>query len=100
MKLFFKKIFLFIKKYWFIIATISSILLFLLIKIFNTVDKDEINQKVETIKKENDEVIKHVNEEIKEIDKKVEQIKKDREEIIKRKKERDKKANDIFNVRD
>jgi Skp family chaperone for outer membrane proteins len=94
-----KKIFLFIKKYWFIILTVLGIIFFLLIKIFSDFHtKGEIELKVEEIKKENDDVIKHINEEIEKIDKEVEEIKKEHKKSLKNKKDRDKEADDIFNI--
>jgi uncharacterized membrane protein (DUF106 family) len=98
----FKKVFLFIKKNWFIIGSIVGVSFFVLIKILtsDSSTKDELQEKADKIKKENDAVVKDVNKEIKKIDKEIEKIKKDREETIKRKKDRDNKANNIFNVGD
>lgn len=95
----FKKVFLFVKKYWFIILAVSGIAFFLLIKIFSKGStKNEIKNKVDTIKKENDETIKDVNKEIEKIDKEIEKIKQDRKKSLKNKKDRDKEADDIFNI--
>jgi peptidoglycan hydrolase CwlO-like protein len=92
-----KKIFLFIKKYWYIIATLAGVAIFLLIRILNpSSTKSEIQQKVDDIKHTNDNVIKDVEEEIKEIDKEIEEVKKNRKKIIKNKEDRDKKADKYF----
>jgi len=93
-----KKIFLFIKKYWFVVATVSGVIIFFLIKLFanTSVKKNEIKQKIEVIKKSNNETIKEVEKEIKQMDEEIEQIKKNRREVIKNKKERDKKAKKYF----
>lgn len=92
-----KKIFLFIKKYWFIVLTIGGVITLLILKLSsNGSTKDEIQKKVDTIKKDNDKTIKQVDKEIEEIDKEIEEVKKNRQEIIKNKKERDEKANKYF----
>lgn len=95
-KLWLKKIFTFIKKYWLLFSIGATFLVLLIIRLLSGTRQSEFEKKVEEQKKKNEEAVKEAEQVQEQVKKDLEEIKKEQEKIKQSKAERDAKADTIF----
>lgn len=96
LKLWLKKVFLFIKKNWLLFSVGATFLVLLIIRLLSGTKQSEFEKKVEEQKQKNKTAIQQAEQAQEEVKKDLEKIKKEQEEIKKSKAERDAKADTIF----